>query len=545
MAFRSWNRGLAATTPVGQVGSSNAFGVWLFNGGAWFPDPAFPGSGSCPGNTVLWAGKLDYWLVGGPSSSFTASQTLCRFDGVDLQWDVLTLPASTLARLPVDPVTLKPIGGVTSGTCFAWNNCEFFGTDGIQVHWDGQALTDATGALGPSPWLEANATAAVQGTDASGNPFGLAVAASGTSTPTTFLLHTAPTPDAPDGSVTPQVWSSQGGAYTPVPVPLPTTPEPGDPNTTDLVAIGADAAGDVWVAGDPTNRDVIDNAPASLLRLTETGQLAACAGNGAGAFTASIDGSNGVTSGFVWNSLGVLPDGSALAGGSDAAPGLDPDFSGVFDAPVVVDTSCDRAPVVTEFERPDPFGANQASAPLTPVDLNPRSPAVIVSASAENDAWAALNTGSIDSSNGVPRQERASLYQWTDGQSPDAPAGDDNEGPRPSLFSLQAPTYVIAPPSTIIIQGKSTVKKKVGRSKTKREGAAVYNARSKLNQRTLTLTISFTVRRPVTIGIAAFHGNVRVAWSGYKHFTRGTGHLSLKLQRARWPTKLQFEQPHR
>ena len=66
LAFRAWNRGLAATglplssDPTATVG----FGVWLYNGANWFPDPTFPGSGVCPGSIVLWAGKLDYWLVG-------------------------------------------------------------------------------------------------------------------------------------------------------------------------------------------------------------------------------------------------------------------------------------------------------------------------------------------------------------------------------------------------------------------------------------------------------------------------------------------------
>ncbi|MGO9899311.1 MAG: hypothetical protein ACLP0J_06395 [Solirubrobacteraceae bacterium] len=542
MAFRAWNRGLAATTPVGQVGSSNAFGVWLFNGSTWFPDPSFPGSGSCPGNTILWAGKLDYWLIGGSSSSSAALQTLCRFDGVNLEWDVLSLPAATLARLPVDPFTLNPIGGVTAGACFAWNNCWFFGTDGIEVHWDGQTLTDATGALGPSPWLEANATAAVAGSDTSGNAFGLAVTASGTSTSTTFLLQSAPTPDAPDGSATPQVWSSQGGPFAPLSVPLPTTAEQDDPNTTDLVAIGADAGGDVWVAGEPTNRDVISSAPAPLLRLSESGQLVPCAGYGASTFSESADKTNGVTNGFAWNSVSVLPGGSALAGGYDDAPGLDPEYSGSFDAPVVVRAACGQSPAITQFERPDPFAANQANAAPTPVDLNVNSPAVIVSASAVNDAWAAVNIGNFYGSQ-TERQERAHLYLLTDGQAPDAPRGNDDEAPRPSLFPLQPPTYVIEPPQTIVIQGTSTTTKKKGKATTVKEAPAVYDTTKKLNPHTLTLTISFRVRRPVTLGIEAFDGRKLVAWSGYRRFTAHTGKLTLVLNRAHWPTRLSFKLP--
>src|SRR5262249_19565413 len=47
MAFRAWNRGLAATTNPGA--SSTPFGVWLFNGNRWYPDPTFPGTRVCQG----------------------------------------------------------------------------------------------------------------------------------------------------------------------------------------------------------------------------------------------------------------------------------------------------------------------------------------------------------------------------------------------------------------------------------------------------------------------------------------------------------------
>src|SRR5215472_2148826 len=47
LAFRSWNRGLAATTTGDSVNPNssdprkNPFGVWLFNGTRWYPDPTF------------------------------------------------------------------------------------------------------------------------------------------------------------------------------------------------------------------------------------------------------------------------------------------------------------------------------------------------------------------------------------------------------------------------------------------------------------------------------------------------------------------------
>src|SRR5262249_36610448 len=74
-AFRSWNRGLAAAAPPPGVGKT-PFGVWLWNGARWYPDPTFPGSGVCQGDTVLWAGKLDYWLVGPGSQNWPS---ICRF----------------------------------------------------------------------------------------------------------------------------------------------------------------------------------------------------------------------------------------------------------------------------------------------------------------------------------------------------------------------------------------------------------------------------------------------------------------------------------
>ena len=62
MAFRAWNRGLALT---GEASGGESLPVWRFNGTSWYPETAFPGSKVCPGDTIVWAGKLDYWVVGG------------------------------------------------------------------------------------------------------------------------------------------------------------------------------------------------------------------------------------------------------------------------------------------------------------------------------------------------------------------------------------------------------------------------------------------------------------------------------------------------
>src|SRR5271170_332696 len=103
MAFRAWNRGLAATTETGfYSGGKNPLGVWFFNGAEWFPTPGFPGSSACPGHTIVWAGKKDYWLVGG-----APWQNLCRFDGELLHWDEIPIPKATLEHVAEFPGSIK------------------------------------------------------------------------------------------------------------------------------------------------------------------------------------------------------------------------------------------------------------------------------------------------------------------------------------------------------------------------------------------------------------------------------------------------------
>jgi hypothetical protein len=57
---------------------------------------------------------------------------------------------------------------------------------------------------------------------------------------------------------------------------------------------------------------------------------------------------------------------------------------------------------------------------------------------------------------------------------------------------------------------------------------------------TLSLYLTFKVRRPVTIGAEALrHGRV-VSVARPRHFTAGKGLLILNLDRRRWPTKVSF-----
>ena len=231
MAFRAWNRGLAATdTSEGPgVDANNPYGVWLFNGASWFPSPGFPGYNVCPGHTVVWAGKLDYWLIGGPSD--LGWSRLCRFDGATLEWESLELPETTLARVVVEK-SRRP-GGITSASCLAWNDCWFFGTYGTVVHWDGTQPEDAS----PYPllgWLQGEYTAAVARQDLQGNPFGVAVSATAERYAPESESEVLP---EHDGMAPPQMRVSSGGAFSPVPFTPPTSPQDYDPYRTDLVAV--------------------------------------------------------------------------------------------------------------------------------------------------------------------------------------------------------------------------------------------------------------------------------------------------------------------
>ncbi len=152
MAFRSWNRGLASAELWSDGTISPAtYAVWEYNGTRWFPNPTFPGGSVCKGDVILWAGKLDYWLVGDATGT-SSWPALCRFDGVNDEWEALPVPAATRAEVPVVPGSIMD-DHITTGACLAWNDCWFFGTGGVVVHWDGQSLSNASIGLGPSPWL--------------------------------------------------------------------------------------------------------------------------------------------------------------------------------------------------------------------------------------------------------------------------------------------------------------------------------------------------------------------------------------------------------
>jgi hypothetical protein len=60
---------------------------------------------------------------------------------------------------------------------------------------------------------------------------------------------------------------------------------------------------------------------------------------------------------------------------------------------------------------------------------------------------------------------------------------------------------------------------------------------------TFTLYLTFKVRRPVTLGLQALHGNTVVASTGLMHFRGHSGQLALTLDRDHWPTRLRLQTP--
>lgn len=537
MAFRAWNRGLAVVSPLtGAVSATTTpYGVWLYNGTRWFSDPTFPGQKTCPGNTILWAGKLDYWLVGYVPENVLSGAgptwpSLCRFDGANHLWEPLPFPKAALAHVPLladvtttGTVLTRAPGAITTGACFAWNNCWFFGTYGIVLHWDGGSLVDAT--PNPSaPWLRSGYTAAVTTTDGAGNPF--AVAVTDSTTGTTFNVDGAatgsgippitPTPPAPDGAP-PQMFESTGNAFTPLAFGAPATSSPTPVNAeTDLVAVDFNSAGQGWVAGDPDSVRVglsphgAAGSLAPLLPVSPDG-TERCPGE---SFPAPQE------SGppwWLWSSIATLPDGDAIAGGEYEQT------ASIGTEPVVAQVTCGGASQMTVF--PPAQGSWMTS----------------LEVDASNDGWAATTSGGGSTT-------PPTLYRYTDGQPPDAPPGDDNESralPLPqqqSPFVVEPPVQISTPPPTTSTtqQGKNQHKHHklsapidhVSRARTRRMANGDYR-----------LVIAFHVVRKVTIGLEALHGHTVVSSSGLRTFQGGHGSLTLILNPKRWPTKIKFVQP--
>jgi hypothetical protein len=498
LAFRAWNRGLAATRRF--EGGSTPFGVWLWNGSSWSPDPTFPGSSTCPGGKVLWAGKLDYWLVGAGNWG-----RLCRFDGANFQWQPLSLPTASLDRVTVGTTPsgqpIRSPGGITSGACHAWNDCWFFGTHGTVLRWDGATLSDASPDAG-SPWRWTGFADAVAKRDAAGNPVGFAV---GLSARSPFRPDEA-VPAQPDGSPPPQLLGSDGGPFAPVPFVPDGVPVPGDPFRTDLVAVDADAAGRAWTAGVPRIRS-LSPQPAPIGITTRFGPDPACPGPGAGRFPGSGPGLN-----YIWRSLSTVPGtDSALVGGSVFSPGPPPDP----EQPILVRMMCAGLVEETRFLVPDPEDPARGLVPR-------RGGIAAVTATASNDAWAALPRFETVLASSEKVSTPPVLLRLQDGRPPQAPAGDDLED-RPIVLTDDSPVPAGVPSPEVVVRPKLP---------------KFFAFRSRFKGRTLTLT--FRVRRPGLLGLQALRKKRVVATTGLRRFRPPRGTLKLKFNPKKWPTRIEL-----
>jgi hypothetical protein len=542
-AFRSWNRGLAATSDLNSPSpNTTAFGVWLYNGVRWFPDPTFPGKRTCKGSTVLWAGKRDYWLIGPGITNDWPS--LCRFDGSRFEWDPLPVPAQTLARAIPPGGTQPSPGAITAGACSAWDDCWFFGTYGAIVHWDGKQLTDASPDPA-APWLSPAFTSAVIRQGDSGGFFGLA---GGGSSSSTLGL---PLPSAPDGSPPSQVYSLTDTTATPIPFALPDVPQPGDPYRTDVVGLDLDSSGNGWLAGNPAAMRRFDSPlppgrpapstpePAPLVPIAALGPNGSCQGPPADAF--EFTRVQGSLDAYLWAGISSIPGtGEAIAGGQ-FRPGLRPgDHARNDDAqpePSLEHVGCGVPPTLTRFRVPDPT-ENGPSPPLVPADRLGGTNAV--AASAVNDAWAGTSRGVLVAPNQTLVTQRPRLYQFTDGQTPLAPAGDDNED-RPPELQLDPPIIVfepLPPPPAVVTTTTTTVTSNSASTSVLHLGSPIFRVRTRL--RKLDLIVEFSVRRPVTLGLLAMRKRAVVARTKLLRFRTGRRELVLHLDRRHWPTGLRF-----
>jgi hypothetical protein len=572
MAFRAWNRGLAATSPEQpnqEQRNQNQKGVWIFNGTSWLPDTTFPGHRECPGTTILWAGKLDYWLIGAWKGE--SWPDLCRFDGKRGRWETgLKVPAATLARLTPAPTPAAPdpkpkVGAIRAGSCFAWNDCWFFGSYGVMLHWSQPEpgkppeLSDASPPLGELSFAgELTSGAPRQGTGAVGAAVG--------GTAETF--ESGPVATQP-GVAPAQLYESSGGPFSPLAFSPFTTAQAGDPYRTDLVAVDLDSEGQGWTAGNPAGLRLHEGEgfapaeprppesrpfaagapqPSPLQPFSDSSGADGCAGPSATRFTFTpfpAETKTGSEEGaFVWSSIAVVPSAQeALAGGRvRRAPGAD--AGGNEDAqagePAIAQTSCAGASSVTRFRVPDPLNPGQTA----PADRT--GSVVALAANAENDAWAAATSGRLEKPGGQITEginERPHVYRFENGLPPAAAEGNDDETRPNEITEDLAPPPPPEPPAPPEPPPPPAI---VTQAHVEKLPPAIYAVKVKLHavkrhgHMYLSLYLTFKVRRPITIGARALrHGHV-VSVAKPRHFRVGRGLLILNLDRRRWPTSVGF-----
>jgi hypothetical protein len=541
LAFRAWNRGLAATTSQG--GPASAPGVWIYNGTYWYPSPTFPGAKKCPGNTIVWAGKLDYWLVGpGEGGEEGKWANLCRFEGKnDLEWEQFQLPSAAREHIGRRP------GGITSAACYAWNDCWFFGTYGTALHWNGKTLADAS--EGPvQSLLQGEFTAAATHVGPAGEQFGAAVSATAERSSNGPLTTQRGAPPA-------QLFGSSGGAFAPLPFVATTSEQPADPYRTDLVAVGLDASGQGWVAGNPAglrleearNGPSVEGGlvqapfdrpfspptpqPSPLIPVSTLGASPTCPGPPPTRLTYTPEYHRITSAGAqLWSSIAVLPSDEALAGGKmwGATEGAQPPAG----EPVIARANCEGATTLTRFTE----GSSGPSDPAGDITA--------LAAGTANEAWAASSEGRIgeatDSTLELPH-----FYRLTNGEPPEGPEENEEEPQRHHEEEEgveEEPPVVFEPPPALppveatpqVTRTRTTLPPPIydvkTRLRTTRRQAQVY----------LRLYITFNVRRPVTIGAKALRDGRVVSEARPRRFAGHSGQLILSLNRKHWPTKVAF-----
>jgi hypothetical protein len=284
------------------------------------------------------------------------------------------------------------------------------------------------------------------------------------------------------------------------------------------------------------------------MRVTRRGLPADCPALAANPF--SFSDSPTETDAYLWSSVSAVPGsgGDAWAGGQvvPTAGGLTPNDDRSRE-PVLLQASCDAPAKAVRFRVPDPTWPDRVDPPLAPADRG--GWVTSVAANATNDAWAATSEGRVTLRGGtspsVPQRPR--LYHLTDAGEPLAPRGDDDEARTP-VFEADPPIVVELPPdpepavtaAPTVTQPGSTTTKRI------RLKPAVYAVRSKVSRSrrgTVTLVISFRVRRPVTIGLQALRRRTVVSSTGLRRFRGDRGRLQLRLNRRRWPTRIRFVSP--
>lgn len=561
MTFKAWNEGRAVTEGPGTEHNKL---IWSYNGQRWSLEPTFLAvSKSCDGRTIISAGKGDYWLVNAsPAQPGQPWRPLCRFDSESNEWGPVAIPASTAQRLLyVSGSGTKQLlktrnGAITSGACFAWNNCWFFGSYGIVLHWSEEpppeggeavlALREAGTPLAPGLLPYGEFLAAAVGQAPGGEPFAMAVGANreGYTSPS-GLENTSPLQTAAGGEPPAELYTSIGAAFQPVAFVPPHLEEAGNPYDTSLVAVSVDPRGFGWVAGGdpaavPTEAHSNKPVPAPLAPVSAAGE-STCVKPPLFAYAPEQTPVAGAVPGaFLWSSIATIPGTEeAIAGGvmrrtaGEVVPGAPSEDRS--EEPVIAQVGCNGTTTLTRFRTTEVLLHGEATALSAPADREGRVTAV--AASAPNAAWAATSAGTFASGRHAPPH----LYRLTDGEPAEAEAGDNHETrvtherAPPSFKEEPAPPP--APPSApTIITTKKTIKLK----------PAIYDVKSELRTSTasghveLNLYLTFKLRRSVTVGAHALQGRRVVSVAKPKRFKGRTGTLVLSLSRQHWPTKVTF-----